>query len=218
MAQISNGSCATNTHTAALIFPAPCVCVRARAQAIHCMQITHSHTSRHTYQFVSLGSPVVLWASNVAGQRRRLCHCSCVVVRSSFFAWQPEVAGMEGLLPFISERGGQQYGRGGGGQIIPKSTSDRWASEGHARGAGSGGHPPRSKRCCQAHAREHARAHTLRRTHPRTHTHRFGPASRCPISNLSLSRLLSANMPRTHAHKMHMRVRIFARKFSITIY
>ena len=42
-------------------------------------------------------------------------------------------------LPFISERGGQQFGRGTGGQILPKSTSDRWVNEGY------GGRAPRSK-------------------------------------------------------------------------
>jgi hypothetical protein len=205
MAQISNGSCATNTHsavplsgsasrrnTATLVFLAVCVSM--------CISTNYELTG-------SLGRGHGPAAQSLAA----LSGCT-----GSVSAWQPEVAGMEGLLPFISERGGQQYGRGGGGQIIPKSTSDRWASEGHARGAGSGGHPPRSKRCCQAHAHEHARAHTLRRTHPRTHTRRFGPASLCPKSRTCVSRLLSANMPRTHAHK-HACVRIFAREFSITI-
>jgi len=48
---------------------------------------------------------------------------------------------MEGHLPFISERGGQQFGRGNGGQILPKSTSDRWVSEGYGGRQGA----PRSK-------------------------------------------------------------------------
>jgi hypothetical protein len=59
--------------------------------------------------------------------------------------WAKDV-GMDGLLPFISEGGGQQFGRGVGGQILPKSTSDRWASEGHNRTKRDASHPPRSKR------------------------------------------------------------------------
>ena len=45
------------------------------------------------------------------------------------------------LLPFISERGSQVYGRGGGGQIMPSAARDRWESRASDRTQ----HPPRSK-------------------------------------------------------------------------
>ena len=59
------------------------------------------------------------------------------------------------LLPLISERGSQFYGRGGGGQIMPSAARDRWESRASDRTQ----HPPRSKSTPLGYAHDLLRDH-----------------------------------------------------------